>query len=128
MARIVPVTLRYDLHHVHYNMGLVVTKSVFGVSEKARHKPVSLTTETSLKTEISLVASFDIVLYKKQITKALIRLRGCAGWSVPVLFTNPRRQVFSRRGPYCTFTINFVNFLILEYTQYTHKSLSSWLR
>ena len=29
----------------------------------------------------------------------LIRLRGCAGWSAPVLFANPRRQVFSCRGP-----------------------------
>ena len=35
-----------------------------------------------------------------QITKALIRLRGCADWSAPLLFANPRRQVFSRRGPY----------------------------
>ena len=35
----------------------------------------------------------------KRITKALIRLRGCAGWSAPVLFANPGRQVFSRRGP-----------------------------
>ena len=25
--------------------------------------------------------------------------RGCAGWSAPVLFANPRRQAFSRRGP-----------------------------
>ena len=37
---------------------------------------------------------------EKQITKVLIRLRQCAGWSAPVLFPNPRRQVFSRRGPY----------------------------
>ena len=44
--------------------------------------------------------NFDIVLYKTQITKALIRLCGCAGWSAPVLFANPRRQVFSHRGPY----------------------------
>ena len=35
-----------------------------------------------------------------QITKALIRLRGCAGWSAPELFANPLRQVFSRRGPF----------------------------
>ena len=28
---------------------------------------------------------------KKRITKALIRLRGCAAWSAPVLFANPRR-------------------------------------
>ena len=30
----------------------------------------------------------------------LIRLCGCSGWSAPVLFANPRRQVFSRQGPY----------------------------
>ena len=41
-----------------------------------------------------------MILSKKRITKALIRLRGCAGWSAPVLFAKPRRQVFSRRGPY----------------------------
>ena len=40
-----------------------------------------------------------MILFKKRITKALIRLRGCAGWSAPVLFANHRRQVFSRRGP-----------------------------
>ena len=39
-----------------------------------------------------------MILSKKWKTKALIRLRGCAGWSAPVLFANPRRQVFSRRG------------------------------
>ena len=37
--------------------------------------------------------------FQKAITKALIRLRGCADWSAPVLFANPWRQVFSRRGP-----------------------------
>ena len=55
-----------------------MTKPVFGVSEKA---------------------SLDMVLSKKQITKALISLCGWAGWSVPLLFANPRRQVFSRQGP-----------------------------
>ena len=43
-----------------------------------------------------------MVLSNKRITKALIRLRGCAGWSATVLFANPRRQVFSRRGPHVT--------------------------
>ena len=38
------------------------------------------------------------MLSNKRVTKALIRLRGCVGWFVPLLFTNPRRQVFSRRG------------------------------
>ena len=41
-----------------------------------------------------------MILSKKRKTKALIRLRGCAGWSAPVFFANHRRQVFSRRGPY----------------------------
>ena len=40
-----------------------------------------------------------MILSNKRKTKALIRLCGCAGWFVPVLFANPRRQVFSRRGP-----------------------------
>ena len=42
-----------------------------------------------------------MILFNKQITKALIRLRGCEGWSdsAPLLFVNPRRQVFSCRCP-----------------------------
>ena len=54
--------------------------------------------DLSLKFEISHAASLHIILSKKQRTKALIRLPRCGGWSAPVLFTNPRRQVFSRRG------------------------------
>ena len=30
-----------------------------------------------------------MILFKKGITKALIRLRGCAGWYAPLLFANP---------------------------------------
>ena len=41
-----------------------------------------------------------MMLSKKLITKALIRLRGSAGCSVPVLFANPRRQGFSHQDPY----------------------------
>ena len=70
-------------------------KSVFGVSIKASNKPVSSATETSKKIESSPVARLNMVLSKKRITKALIRLGECAGWSAPVLFANPQRQVFS---------------------------------
>ena len=76
-------------------MDLVARKHVFGVSVKACFKPVSSATETSYKTEISLEASLDMTLSKKRITKALISLRGCAGWSAPVLFVNPEDR-FSR--------------------------------
>ena len=41
-----------------------------------------------------------MILLDKRITKALISLRGCAGWSEPVLLANPQRQVLSRQGPY----------------------------
>ena len=71
-----------------------------GGFDKECFKPVSSAKETSLKIEISPAASLHMILSKKQNKKALIRLRGCAGWSAPVLFTNPRRQDFSRRGPY----------------------------
>ena len=48
---------------------------------------------------ISPVASVHMILSKRRTTKALIRLRACTGWSAPVLFANPQRQVFSRQGP-----------------------------
>ena len=80
-------------------LGRDVRKPVFGVYDKVRFKPVSSSTETIKKIEISPVASLNMIFSKKRITEALIRLRGCADWSVPVLFANPQRQVFSRRGP-----------------------------
>ena len=54
-----------------------------------------------------------MVLFKKRITKALIRLRGCAGWSAPVLFANPLRQVFLRRGPIMSH-VNFISTTWIE--------------
>ena len=83
-------------------MGRDARKPVFGISDKVRFKPACSATETSQKVETSLVTSLDVILSKKRKTKALIRLRGCAGWSAPVFFANHRRQVFSRRGPNMT--------------------------
>ena len=55
-----------------------MTKPVFGVSDKARLKPVSSAAETSLNGESLLVhvASFDMihVVYNTRITKAGLRL------------------------------------------------------
>ena len=36
-----------------------------------------------------------MTLSNKRITQVLTRLNGCAGWSAPLLFANPRRQVCS---------------------------------
>ena len=71
-------------------MGLVATKPVFGISDKARIKPISSATETSLKIKISLVASLDMILSKKEITEALISLWGCADQSAPVVLKLPK--------------------------------------
>ena len=53
----------------------------FTVSEKSSY------TETTYKIETLPLASLHMIFSKKQITKALIRLRGCEGWSVAVLFS-----------------------------------------
>ena len=81
-------------------MALSAKKPVFGVSNKVGLKPVSSTTTIPWNIEILLEARLDMILSKKRITKALIRLGRCAGWSAPLLFANPRKQFFSRRGPY----------------------------
>ena len=102
--------IHVPVFHEHI-MGIVARKPVFEVSTKASFKPVSSATETILKIGISPVASLHIIFSKKRITKAIVRLRGSAGWSAPVLFANPRRQVFSHRDLYLnwyfrTFDIN----------------------
>ena len=38
--------------------------------------------------EVSLGARLNTILFNVYIAKALIRLRGCASWSVPLLFAD----------------------------------------
>ena len=83
-------------------MGRVTRKPVLGVSDNLNFKPVSSATETSQKSEIAIEASLGMIVSNTRITKTLIRLRRCAGWSAPLLFANHRRQVFLRRGPNTT--------------------------
>ena len=52
-----------------------------------------------------------MVLFNQRITKALIRLYGCKGWSAHLLFENLRRQVFSGRGPVDAWLISKLTFL-----------------
>ena len=96
-------TVYHKLKEALNHKGCDTLKYIFRVSDEVRFKPACSTTETSYKIEISLVASLDMTpsnkgITTKGITKALIRLGGCASWSVPLLFGNPRRQGFSCRG------------------------------
>ena len=63
-----------------------------------------------------------MLLSKKWITKALIWLLGCAGWSAPVLLANPWRPFFSRCGPYFKYLSHlwFIHFL---YTALSHEKI-----
>ena len=61
-----------------------MTKPVFRVPDKIIPKP----------SEISLGASF-IILFNKPIAKALVRLRGCAGWSVLLMIRDPDDSISS---------------------------------
>ena len=72
-------------------MGLDTTKPVFSVWtfwQSETQTTVSSTTETSYKIENLRVASLDMILYNKHITKVLIRLHRCTGWFAPLLFAN----------------------------------------
>ena len=66
-----------------------------GDSDKARHKPAYAATEASMRLEILVKETRHITLSRQQTTKVLIRLRGCAGWSAPLLFAYGIRHVFS---------------------------------
>ena len=62
-----------------------------------------------------------MILSSKRITKALISLHGCPGWSAPLLFPNPLRQVLSRRGQYTFCHLqNNRNKLITHFNAHVH--------
>ena len=82
-------------------MGLDVRKPVIGVSNQVITYPACSATETTEKMEILLASHFDMILSKRQMTKALIRVCRCTCWSAPLLLQTTR-QVFSHQGQYCT--------------------------
>ena len=65
-----------------------------------------------LAREISPVASYIMILSNKQITKALIRLCGCAAWSSPLLFPNSEDRFEDRFSRIEAHIINLVRELI----------------
>ena len=68
------------------HMSHVTKKTVFGISNQVRLKLACSDSETISSLEILEKTGTGIILSKKRSTKVLIRLRGCAGWSAPLLF------------------------------------------
>ena len=73
-------------------------KRVFGSFDQVRLKLACSATEASMRFEILVTETRDITLSRQRTTKALIRLRGYAGWSAPLLFAYDIRHVFSWPG------------------------------
>ena len=71
------------LESAPFRMSLVTRKSVFWVCDQVRHKPACAATEARQRLEISDIETTCIILSRQRTTTALIRLRGCAGWSAP---------------------------------------------
>ena len=67
-------------------MSLVTRKPVFGVCDQVSLKAACSASETSWRLEIYDIETQDIILSSQRTRKALIILRGCAGWSAPLLF------------------------------------------
>ena len=72
------------------HLSYVMRKPVFG--RKERLGPACSATETSYSPEILDTASIGIILSRQWRTKALIRLHGCAVWSVPLLFAYDKNR------------------------------------
>ena len=107
-ARLFPNLNGSSLHwafHVHSSIVLIWWNEprhdktcLRGVSGQVRLKLACLATETSQSLESFNIASNGITLSRQRKINVLIRLRGCAGWSAPLLFAYGIKQVFSWRG------------------------------
>ena len=95
-------------------------------------KPACPATEASYNLETLDIASIHIILSKQRTTKVLIRLRGCAGWSAPLLFVYGIRHIFAWPGPHeqridvswippssccCCLFIHFLIFFSLQFSK-----------
>ena len=78
-----PIRITFSLPNY---MSPVTRKPVFRVCDQVRLKLAWSAIETSYKLEISDIDTRDVILSRQWITKILIRLCGCAGWSASLFF------------------------------------------
>ena len=77
------------------NLSLITRKIVLGGLRPGKTQTVS---EASYSLESLDLVSRDIILSKQRMTKTLIRLRGCAGWSASLLLAYSIKQIFTWCG------------------------------
>ena len=102
-----PVRVRSDLMAAHMIWNIIDMiwalswKNLSSqVSGQVRLKLACSFTEASIRLGILVTETRDITLSRQRITKALIRLCGCAGWSEPLLLVYDIRHVFSWPGSF----------------------------
>ena len=86
------------------------------IFDQIRFKSVCSATEASQNLETLDIPSIHIILSTQRTTKVLIRLRGCAGWSAPLLFAYDIRHIFAWPGSY-----NIMHFSLNVSIQYIWK-------
>ena len=107
-------------------MSLVTRKPVFGVCDQVRLKLDYSADETSYGLEISAIASSCILLSTQRTTKALIRLRGCAGRSASLLFAYGKGRFCNDVGHTCfIFILSDASVIEFCLTKQLHISLLS---
>ena len=62
-----------------------------------------------------------MIISKKRITNALISLRGCAGWSAPLLFANPEDRFVASRPIYTCIMSMYCFTYYMFFHQYLHR-------
>ena len=92
------------------HLGLATRKPVFGVSDKARLKPVSSATWTSYKFEISLVAILDMILSNKRITKGADQTERMQRLVCVFVVGKPPKTGFLMWRPFLKWIVCFVAF------------------
>ena len=94
-AQLQRLARNFPISEKEIHMGLITRNLSSGFPPRSyTNKPAQLP-RIARTIEVLPVASFDKIHSNKRITKVLIRLCRCVGWSAPLLFTNPEDR-FSR--------------------------------
>ena len=85
-----------------------------GFSDQVRLEPACSASETSYRLEILDIETRGIIISQQRIIKALIRLRGCAGWSAPLLFAFCKNRFSHDVAHVSSYTHAYALFLLLS--------------
>ena len=101
---------------VHWCLYFITEPHVFGVCDQVRLKPACSASETRKRLKIYDIGTRSIILSRQRTTRALIRLRVCGGWSVPLLFAYDKSR----------FSHDVVQLLLPHFTCHSENTIVCW--